>query len=279
MTRHGVSVAMLSITAPGPCIFSDSIQAAKLARQTNIYAAELRDRYPDKFGVFASLPSILDKDLALKELAFAYDELKVDGVLLFTRYGTGHHYLGHPDFKDIWDELDRRKAVILVHPTAPVDNVGINPKVPVPIIQYPFETTKAAIDLITSKTARTHKNCKIILSHAGGVLPFYVERPAIVLPTISDEFTYDDFIEDARNFYYDTAVVGAEGALACLQKFAKPDHILFGSDWCYAKNVSLDHHVGGLDRFRFDDTNMLQNINRNNALKLFPRLAAFSGCI
>jgi hypothetical protein len=66
MTRHGVSVAMLSITAPGPCIFSDSIQAAKLARQTNIYAAELRDRYPGKFGVFASLPSILDKDLALK---------------------------------------------------------------------------------------------------------------------------------------------------------------------------------------------------------------------
>jgi predicted TIM-barrel fold metal-dependent hydrolase len=97
--------------------------------------------------------------------------LKADGVTLFTRYGDGNYYLGHEKFKPIWDELDKRAAVVFIHPTHPVDITPVNKLLAQPIIDYPHETTRTAVDLIVSDTIRTHRNVKIILSHAGGTHP------------------------------------------------------------------------------------------------------------
>jgi len=272
--KYGVKTSILSLTAPGACILKDAVASAKLARDSNEYAAALREKKPDAFGVLAALPSLLNKDLAFQELKYAYDVLKVDGVLLFTRYGTDNHYLGHPDFNEIWDELERRQAVVLIHPTHPVDTNLIRPGVPQPVIDYPFETTKAAVDLIVSGTVRRCPNVKIVLSHAGGTLPYLVGRPATVMPYLDKAFTVEDFLEDARNFYYDTAVAGSENVLMVIEKFAKPGHVLYGSDYPYAGPSIITYHTDGLDKFPFQSKMLLQDINRNNALKLFPRLAA-----
>ena len=269
---YGVGTAMLSLTAPGACTEQDPVAAAKLARRANELAASMREKEPLRYGVFANLPSLLDKEGALEEIAYAFDQLHVDGVTLYSRYGHDNHYLGHPDFKYLWDELDRRQAVVFMHPTTPVDCTFVNPQLPLPLLDYAFETTKTAVDLIMSKTIRDHPNVKIILSHGGGTLPYLVARPASVMWRIDPSFKPEDFIEDARSMYYDTALVGNEYMLLLLQKFCKPEHLLYGSDFPYAGPKTLRYHHDGLDQYAFEDRDMWQKINRDNALALFPRL-------
>ncbi|CAM1506020.1 Fc.00g056610.m01.CDS01 [Cosmosporella sp. VM-42] len=267
--KFGIATSILSLTAPGACILKDPNASADLARKTNEYAAKLRDETPKKYGFLAALPNILDKDLALKEIAYALDVLHADGVTLFTRYGPGNHYLGHPDFKDIWAELNRRSAIVFVHPTHPVDTSQVS-SLPQPIIRYTFETTTAALDMLHNKTVRDNPNCKIILSHAGGTLPYLIGRPASILPKSKEEL--DQFWDDARSFYFDTAVAGTENVLRVLEKFAKPGHILYGSDAPYAWDSIIEFHTKRLDEYQFEDPNLLQKINRDNLLDLFPRL-------
>lgn len=267
--KFGISTTILSLTAPGACILKDPQAAATLARKTNEYAAKLRDENPKKYGFLAALPNIMDKELALAEIAYALDVLKADGVTLFTRYGPGNHYLGHPDFKDIWAELNRRSAVILVHPTHPVDTSQVS-NLSQPVIRYPMETTTTALDMLVNKTVHNNPNCKIILSHAGGTLPFLVSRPASILPKGQEEL--EAFWDDARSFYYDTAVAGSENVLRILERFAKPGHILYGSDAPYAHDGIIEFHTTRLDAYKFEDPGLITQINRENALALFPRL-------
>lgn len=267
--KFGITTAILSLTAPGACILKDPQASANLARKANEYAAQLRDKEPAKYGFLAALPNILNTELALKEISYAYDVLKADGVVLFTRYGEDNHYLGHPDFKDIWAELNRRSAVILVHPTHPVDTNQVS-GLPQPVIRYPFETTQTALDMLYNKTVRNNPNCKIILSHAGGTLPFLLGRPASILAKTEEEL--DAFWDDARNFYYDTAVAGSENVLRIMEKFAKPGHLLYGSDTPYANNDIINFHTSRQDAYQFEDASLAEKINRGNALDLFPRL-------
>ncbi|KAE8364446.1 hypothetical protein BDV27DRAFT_157821 [Aspergillus caelatus] len=224
--RFGITTAILSLTAPGACIVKDPQASAELSRKTNEYAAKLRDERPNAYGFFAALPNILNKEYALKEIVYVYDVLMADGVTLFTRYGEDNHYLGHPDFQDIWAELNRRTAV------------------------------------------RNNPNCKIILSHAGGALPYLISRPACTQPP--EEL--DAFWDDARNFYFDTALSGTEDVLHTLERFAKPGHILYGSDDPYANVDIINFHTSRLERYPFENPNLPAEINRGNALTLFRKL-------
>ncbi|KAI4753650.1 amidohydrolase family protein [Aureobasidium sp. EXF-3400] len=145
MQKLGVQTSILSITAPGACILQGQA-SHELARKLNLESARIRDQEPEKFGFFANLPDILDTQAALEELQYALDVLKADGVTLFTRYGKGNTYLGHPDVQPIWEELNRRACVVFIHPTHPVDTTPVNPRAPQPIINYPHETTRTARD-------------------------------------------------------------------------------------------------------------------------------------
>ena len=269
---YGVGTSMLSLSAPGAPVEKDPVAAAKLARRATELAAAMRDKEPKRYGVFGSVPSLLDKERTLEEIAYAFDELHADGLTLFSRYGSDNHYLGHPDFKYVWDELDRRHAVVFIHPTHPVDCTFVNPNLPLPLLDYAFETTKTAVDLIMSRTVRDHPNVKIILSHGGGTLPYIVARPASTMWRIDPSFKAEDFIEDARSMYYDTALSGNAFVLSMLENFCKPGHLLYGSDYAYAGPSSIRYHTGGLDQYKFEDENMLRKVNRVNALALFPRL-------
>lgn len=267
--KFNIGTTILSLTAPGACILKDPQASADLARKTNEFAAKIRDDKPKEYGFFAALPNLLDKELALREIAYALDVLKADGVTLFTRYGSDNHYLGHPDFKDIWAELNRRSAVILVHPTHPVDTAQVS-GLPQPVIRYPFETTQTALDMIYNKTVKNNPNCKIILSHAGGTLPYLLSRPTSIFCKTDAEI--EEFWGQARDFYYDVAVAGHENVLTILEKFAKPGHILYGSDTPYAHDGIIDFHTSRLDAYKFADPELRDAIDRGNALALFPRL-------
>ena len=272
MESQSIGTTIFSITAPGPTILNGAA-AAKLARQTNEFAASLRDEEPRRFGFFATLPPLLDgTQAALDEITYSLDHLKADGVTLFTRYGPDNHYLGHEDFRPIWTELNARKAVVFIHPTHAVDTHLVNPSLPQPMIDYPHETTRTALDLIVSNTVRDHPNCKIILSHAGGTLPYLATRAATVLPDagLSSKST-EEVLNEARSFYFDLALSGNEFTLGLLLKFAKPGHIMFGSDFPYAPRKTIDTHTDNLDRYRMSEGQAFE-VNRGNALRLFPRL-------
>lgn len=207
-------------------------------------------------------------------------------MILYTRYGSDNHYLGHPDFSDIWDLLDAREAVVFVHPTHPVDTTLVNPTLPQPMIDYPHETTRTAVDLVTSGTIRSHPNTKIILSHAGGTLPYLAVRPAAMLPYLPPSVAQPSprgedisainvtlqFIEDARSFYFDTALSTAPLALNLLKEFAKPDHVLFGSDYPYAPSPAIRLMNRFLEEFEKKEKGFVRSVNYGAALKLFPRL-------
>lgn len=234
MKRLGIQTAILSITAPGACIAKGS-ESLELARQLNEHAAELRDKDPEHFGFFANLPDILDTKGTLAEIAYSLDTLHADGVILFTRYGENHTYLGHASLEPIWAELNRRKCVVFVHPTHPVDTTMVNPKLPQPALDYPHETTRAAMDMILAGTRSKYPDCKVILSHAGGTLPYLVSRVATPMRKAPDfaaqhrmGTTYEKVMEDFRSFYFDLALSSAPHVLDLALKVIPHDHILYG---------------------------------------------------
>ncbi|CAK7204898.1 hypothetical protein SEUCBS139899_007660 [Sporothrix eucalyptigena] len=278
MKRLGIQTAILSATAPGACILKGEA-SFKLARQLNEYAADLRDKQPDKFGFFASLPSLLDTEAALAELTYALDTLHADGVTLFTRYGDANTYLGHPDLEPVWTELNRRKCVIFVHPTHPVDLNKVNPKMPQPMIDYPHETSRAAMDMIMMGTRRKFPDCKVILSHAGGTLPYLISRLATPLskaPNMAASFqfgvTHDTVMADFRSFHYDLALSASPQVLDMALKIIPHEHILYGSDFPYAPPPAYPAFLEELEGYSMTPE-LRDMLNFGNAHKLIPRLA------
>lgn len=233
--RHvGAASAILSITAPGACIVKGPA-GHKLARNLNTQAAAIRDEQPQKFGFFASLASVLDTGAALEEISYAFDVLHADGVCLFTRYGDDNHYLGHKDLEPIWEELNRRNAVVFVHPTHPVDTNKVNARLPQPSIDYPHETTRTALDMLMAGTRNKFPNTKVILSHAGGTLPWIIGRIATPLSktsALAGKLTigssHAQLMEDFRSFHYDVALSTSPATLQCLLEQVPSDHILYG---------------------------------------------------
>ncbi|KAF7155437.1 hypothetical protein CNMCM5623_007508 [Aspergillus felis] len=262
MNRLGVQTAILSVTAPGACILKGTASFA-LARQLNEYAAELRDRNPQRFGFFASLPSLLDTDATLSEIAYALDTLHADGVTLFTRYGDSNVYLGHRSLEPIWAELDRRKCVVFVHPTHPVDTTPVNPKMPQPVVDYPQETTRSAMDMILQ----------------GGALPYLISRVATPMrraPDVAASYrmgtTYEQVMRDFRSFYYDLALSSSPQVLDMALKMIPRDHLLFGSDFPYAPAPAYPGFLEDLESYEMEQE-LRDMINFGNATKLIPRLA------
>lgn len=192
-----------------------------------------------------------------------------------TRYGSGNHYLGHPDLIPVWEELNRHNAVVFVHPTHPVDTNLVNASLPQPMADYPHETARAAIDLITMDTLRKHaKDCKIILSHGGGTLPMLVGRLVGLQPSSGfGSKSPEQIREEVGWFYFDTALCSAPEQLLALQELATPGHILFGSDFPNAPVPAIRHFTDQLDRNKELDQANMAGISGRAGKVLFPRLA------
>jgi 6-methylsalicylate decarboxylase len=272
----GVGTVILSATAPGPDIEKEPAAAQALARAINEFNAQIRDAQPQSYGFFASVPSLLNTDASIEEMRYALDDLKADGVVLMTRYGDDNHYLGHADFTKIWDFLNTRKAVVFIHPTHAVDTNLVNKRLPQPAIDYPHETGRTAVDLISSNMLRDHASaCKIILSHAGGTLPYLIDRYAGVMQHAPASFradkSRDDILREATMFYYDTALSSSHMVLTLLTELLGPEakyHILFGSDFPNAPTPGIEYFTAQLEANTAIDLAQM----REGGLKLFPRL-------
>ena len=271
MANHQIAATILSFTSPG-IYFGDLAHTRDLARQCNDYLATLAQDHPGRFGGFAFLP-LPDIDASLLEIERVLDDLKLDGITLLT--SVDERYMGHADFEPIYEELNRRRVVTFIHPCYPPGTEARDWNIPRMIIDYPFETTRVAANLILNGVVERHRDIPFILSHAGGTLPFLAHRIAVF-----DKKTQlqDNYPEGAlaymKRFYFDTALSGDKVPLDALSGIVDPSHILFGSDYPYISEDVVATETAGFDAYAgFDEANFAA-INRGNAENLFPR---FSG--
>ena len=172
MDKNGIATAMLSVVQPGTW-FGNVEETRKLTRQLNDYAASLLRDHPGRFGLFACIAPP-DVEGSLKEIEYAFDTLHADGIGLLTSYGT--LYLGDPSFAPVYAELNRRKAIVYVHPIAPNCCKNLVPGIPVGSIEYATDTTRTIAHLVFSGTTTRFPDIRWIFSHSGGTLPFLTGR-------------------------------------------------------------------------------------------------------
>jgi predicted TIM-barrel fold metal-dependent hydrolase len=268
MDKAGIATAITSPTTP-QIEFLGKEDAAAICRSSNEYAKKLMGDHPGRFGVFAMLP-LPHVDETLKEIAYAFDTLQVDGVGLMTSYGK--QWLGDARFGPVWEELNRRKVVVYTHPTTNACCVNLVPGVPVTVVEFGADTTRTMASLILSGTSQRYRDISWIFSHGGGVFTAVAERFQVQLvatPPYKDKFTRQGMEAELQRFYYDTAQVSQSVTLATLAKLIPVSQIVYGTDYPY--RTGSDHTQGVIASFSGAD---LAAVERGNALRLMPRLNA-----
>lgn len=263
MDRNGIATAVTSISAPG-LWFGDAQATRDLTRHCNDYAAGVRRDHPGRFGMFASLP-LPDVDASLAEIAYALDVLGADGIGLLTSYGE--RYPGDPAFAPVFDELDRRGAIVYFHPTAAPCSTCLG-ELPAATLEFPFDTTRAIASLLYRGTFARCRNIRFIFSHAGGAAPFLAERIARL--AVKPEFKAavpNGVIPELQRLYYDTALSANRYAFGALLQLTTPANILFGSDYPFAPEATMTATVRGLAELGLAPED-LEAIERDNALRL-----------
>jgi 6-methylsalicylate decarboxylase len=268
MDAAGVATAITSITTPG-LRFLDDPEARKLARECNEYSAKLVAEDRGRFGTFAVMPMPY-VDATLHEIAYALDMLKADGIGLLTSYGD--KWLGDPLFVPVMEELNRRKALVYTHPTAANCCVNLVPTQPPVMIEFGTDTTRTIADIVFSGNARRFPDIRWIFSHAGGTMPFLIERfvrHPLLVP--KKETVPDGTLTELKRFFYDTAQTSNRSAMSALVAIIPPSQIVFGTDFPYRTGID---HVKGLREAGVFTEEQVAAIERGNALKLIPRLAS-----
>ncbi|HYK64614.1 MAG TPA: amidohydrolase family protein [Patescibacteria group bacterium] len=268
MDRFGIATGMLSVSSPG-VHFGNDARARSLARSVNEFAARTIGEHRGRFGGFASLP-LPDVDGALQELAYALDTLKLDGVVMLTNFNGV--YLGDRRLDPVFDELNRRGAVVFIHPTSPICWQQSALGYPRPMIEFTFDSTRAVVNLIFSGTTTRCPKVRFIVPHAGGTLPFLARRIAmfaragLAAGALNAE-------EHLRRLYYDLAGSPGSNALAPLLEMTERTHILYGSDYVHTPEAIVSAHLNELLGSKLLSADDFRAIARGNALALFPQLA------
>lgn len=265
MDRHGIETAITSIATPGVW-FDDNAAARRLARECNEYAARMSEDHPGRFGVFASLP-LPDVDGCLHEIEYAFDQLHADGIVLMT--SVQNKWLGEPAFAPVFEELNRRKAVVYVHPTVADCCRNLIPLVAAAVIEFPMDTTRAIVSLLYSGTFARCPDIRFIFSHSGGMLPFVASRVARV-PALEPALAAtvpNGAMYELKKLYYEICSATSPMAMSALMHLVAVSQILFGTDYPWRAAAPTVEEFDSYE-LRTEDR---RAINRDNALKLFPR--------
>lgn len=270
--------SVMAMGWPGPIQDTDPTAARKKARDNNEWAAKVRSDHPERFGLFASLP-MNDVDGTLAEIAYVFDVLKFDGIGLATNYGDA--WLGDKKFQPIWQELDRRHALVYVHPAqAPCCTAGTlsyereKDYLTAPWIEFPVNTARTILSLWATGTTQRLPNIRFVFSHGGGVLPILIGRFAgfsgwetVGKENLDALFPQGVYAEFAK-LYFECAQAYAPETITMLRTMVPPSHLVFGTDHPY---FHVSHPVGLFNKLDLPEP-LRTMIKRGNAATLFPRL-------
>jgi hypothetical protein len=262
MDENGIASTLLSIPP-----HYDPELVDRLSRPTNEFGAQLASDHPGRFGLMAFLP-MPHIDATLHEIEYAFDSLKVDGVAMYTNYGD--KWLGDTSFYPVFAELNQRRATLFIHPISANCCKSLLPNIADTTIEWQTDTTRAIANLLFSGTTTRYPNIRMIFSHGGGTMPYLIERfTAAASNTKYKEYFPNGFSGALSNMFFDTAWTSNTVAMGALRKVASLTHILFGTDY---PARSLGDHVKGLQECGVFTASGLIQIERENALTLFPRL-------
>jgi 6-methylsalicylate decarboxylase len=268
MDRNGIATAVVSISSPGVW-FGDDAEARALARTCNEYAAQMMRDYKDRFGSFAILP-LPDIDGSLREIEYAFDVLEADGVALMSN--CNDQWPGDVAFAPVFDELNRRKAVVYFHPTAASFLERVIPGVPPPTIEFPFDTTRAIVSLLFGGTLSRCPDIRFIFSHGGGALPMLAGRIVGLAGNRKDlaERVPGGVANALSRLYLDVVGVHSRACFDAVRDLVGSSHLLFGTDVPF---WAAETAVSGLANLKLQPTERAA-VEAGNAAGLFPRLQA-----
>jgi predicted TIM-barrel fold metal-dependent hydrolase len=267
MDEAGVRTAVLSIAStPGVWFGFGAEKASQMARYCNDYAVEWMHEKPGRFGLFATL-SMIDIDRTLKEIEYAFGALKADGVGLQSSYGD--NWLGNAKYKPVFDELNRRGAVVYVHPVAAGCCAGLGVGAFPAVIEVPHDTTRCVTSLLLSGGFVRWRAIRWLFSHAGGTIPMMAGRINAFYGKRSNlkEFAPEGIIGELRRLNYDTANATSAPTMAALTRLVPASQITYGTDYPY---FDLDQFKD-LDKLGLSAAE-LESISGGNAARLIPRL-------
>jgi predicted TIM-barrel fold metal-dependent hydrolase len=271
MEKLGIAKSIISISSPH-INFGDAKAAKILARRVNEEGAAMISKYPGKFGLFASLP-LPDAEDSIEEINYAFDHLDVDGFTLPTN--SCGVYLGDPSLDGIFEELDKRRSIVVLHPNKPGSvPQGANEALPIPIMEFFFDTTRTVTNMILQGVMMRYPNIKLVIPHAGAFLAILADRlnPFLENTPRGEEKIKVDAYQILKGLYYDVAGFCLPRQLSSLLQIVDPSHLFYGSDYPYTPMkycISLAALLA--------ETNLLTDQQRraiyyDNALKLFPRV-------
>ena len=241
----------------------------EVARQCNEFQARRLENCPARFGAFALLP-LPDVDGALEEISYALDVLHLDGIGLFS--SVTERYLGDPLFNSVFAELNRRKCAVFIHPTHCEAPEHTHLPAPPFVVEYVFDTTRAVVNLIHSGTVNRCPEIRFIIAHGGGTVPFLAQRIAM-MEGHRRANGVSGVIPSLKSFYYEIASTTSRFALRSLQELVDSTQILWGSDLPFVHGTRLEEEVDHWERYDGFDAPARADIERHNALRIFPRLA------
>ncbi len=268
MDRFGIATSMLSLPVPGAW-FRGPETSRRLARVSNEYGARTVSERRGRFGLFASLP-LPDVAGSLAEIAYAFDVLHADGIALQTSYDD--RWPGDPAFEPVFDELNRRKAVVFVHPTEPACCASLIPGVPANVAEFLFDTTRAILSFLANGTFSRCREIRFVFCHAGGTMPvlaaringFFQAQPRLAA------INPDGVTQELKRLYYDVANATNPSSLSAIMNLVPTSQLLWGSDYPY-RGIALT--ADGWDKYAIA-ADVRRAIDRENALRLFPRLSS-----
>lgn len=259
-----VATAVLSLSVSA-FWYGDRQAAVRMARRVNEYAADLVRSHTGRFGLFAIIP-LPDTVASLREIEYAYGVLNANGIGLATSYDD--KWLGHPDYQPVFEELNRRKSVVFVHPTTPLCCRTLLPDVSPILIETPQDTAGAVTNLLFTGTFAKFRDIRFIFTHAGGNVPMLLGRMHQYGPKNIAEKAPNGIEYELKRHYYDIAGTAYRPAIAALTSLVPTTQILFGSDNPFVPLADTAEGVMQLD-FSADD---LRQIGHENALALLPPL-------
>jgi len=272
MDASGIDMAITSLAQPG-VQFAPTDGARVLARRCNEDAAGLIQRWPRRFSAFTTVPLHAIDD-AVTEIQYGFDVLDFVGVCLFASYGE--KFLGDPHFDPLLALLDERAAVVFVHPAYHPSSRTLDLPWPGFMMEYLFDTTRAAANLLLSGALDRFPRIKFILAHAGGVLPYFSWRLSVA-PMIDPrlpQWPRERIFAGLRRFWYDNALSPGPQTMGALASVAAADRIVFGSDWPFANARVVAEAIKDQTAPDFLSPARRLAIDRDNALALFPRFGA-----
>lgn len=263
MDKYGITTAITSVSAGANQLYDGTEKSNTFARQSNEQGAKMVQDYPGRFGLFTALP-MADIAASLKEIEYGYDTLKADGVHIYS--SINDKWPGDPVYMPLWEEVNRRKGIVFIHPTNPAC-CKMPPGIGGPVVEFDFDMTRAATSLLWNGVLTKFRDIRFIIVHSGGTLPVLAGRIQDRVPRDRADLYPTGALELLKNMYYEVAHATFPWAIAALMKFTSTSHILFGTDYPQEPIESTTKQIPGLGL----SADLLHAIDRGNAEVMFPR--------